>query len=118
MLESNLDSPLSLIRKKEQELARRIRTAEREKKRPASFCLEIIRCCSASYCYNYIRDKCEKFIDNKAQYPIEVTAALYNYKFVKEDGSKGIHNTKYAVQLLMDSIKTLDKNFDDSKRPE
>lgn len=59
-----------------------------------------------------------EFIDNKAQYPIEVTAALYNYKFVKEDGSKGIHNTRYAVQLLMDSIKTLDKSFDDSKRPE
>ena len=59
-----------------------------------------------------------KFIENKVVYPIEVTAALYNYKFVKEDGSKGIHNTKYAVQLLMDSNKTLDKNFDDSKRPQ
>lgn len=34
----------------------------------------------------------------------EVVAALYNHKFVKEDGSKGIHNTAYAVQLLMDSI--------------
>lgn len=59
-----------------------------------------------------------KFINSKTQYPIEVVAALYNYKFVEEDGSKGIHNTKYAVQLLMDSIKALDKNFDDSKRPE
>ncbi|TMA11204.1 MAG: hypothetical protein E6J89_08470 [Deltaproteobacteria bacterium] len=59
-----------------------------------------------------------KFINNKTQYPIEVVAALYNYKFVKEDGSKGIHNTAYAVQLLMDSIKALDKNFDDSKRPQ
>ncbi len=29
-----------------------------------------------------------------------------------------MHNTKYAVQLLIDSIKALDKNFDDSKRPE
>jgi hypothetical protein len=59
-----------------------------------------------------------KFINNKTQYPIEVVAALYNYKFVQEDGSKGIHNTTYAVQLLMDSIKALDKNFDDSKRPQ
>jgi hypothetical protein len=59
-----------------------------------------------------------KFINNKTQYPIEVVAALYNYKFVEEDGSDGIHNTKYAVQLLMDSIKALDKNFDDSKRPQ
>jgi hypothetical protein len=47
-----------------------------------------------------------------------VVAALYNYKFVEEDGSKGIHNAAYAVQLLMDSIKALDKNFDDSRRPQ
>jgi hypothetical protein len=48
---------------------------------------------------------------------VEVVGALYNYKFVQEDRSKGIHNTTYAVQLLMDSIKALDKSFDDSKRP-
>jgi hypothetical protein len=58
-----------------------------------------------------------KFVNAKTQYPLEVVAALYNYKFVLEDGSKGIHNSTYAVQLLMDSIKALDKNFDDSKRP-
>jgi len=58
------------------------------------------------------------FIENKVSYPIEVTSALYNYKFVKEDGSRGIHNTKYAVQLLIDSIRGLNKNFDDSKRPQ
>jgi hypothetical protein len=58
------------------------------------------------------------FIRNKVQYPVEVVAALYNYKFVLEDGSKGVHNTKYAVQLLMDSIKALDKNFDGSRRPD
>jgi hypothetical protein len=59
-----------------------------------------------------------KFIENnKTQYPVEIVGALYNYKFVQEDRSKGIHNTAYAVQLLMDSIKALDKNFDDSKRP-
>jgi hypothetical protein len=57
------------------------------------------------------------FIRNKVQYPVEVVAALYNYKFVLEDGSKGIHNTKYAVQLLIDSIKALDRNYDDSVRP-
>jgi hypothetical protein len=59
-----------------------------------------------------------KFIDNKASYPIEVTGALYNYKFVKEDGSRGIHNTQYAIQLLIDSIHALNKDFDDSKRPQ
>jgi hypothetical protein len=59
-----------------------------------------------------------EFIENKVSYPVEVTSALYNYKFVKEDGSRGIHNTAYALQLLIDSIKALDKNFDDSKRPQ
>ena len=54
---------------------------------------------------------------NKVNYPPEVVAALYNYKFVQEDRSKGIHNTNYAIQLLMDSIKALDSKFDDSKRP-
>jgi len=65
-----------------------------------------------------IYDAKGKFIEgNKTQYPVEIVGALYNYKFVQEDRSKGIHNTTYAVQLLMDSIKALDKNFDDSKRP-
>jgi hypothetical protein len=58
------------------------------------------------------------FIRNKVQYPVEVVGALFNWKFVKEDGSRGMHNTKYAVQLLMDSIKALDGKYDDSKRPQ
>jgi len=58
------------------------------------------------------------FIRNKTQYPVEVVGALFNWKFVKEDGSRGIHNTKYAVQLLTDSVKALDPKFDDSKRPQ
>jgi hypothetical protein len=67
---------------------------------------------------NPLYDAKGHFIENnKTQYPIEVVGALYNYKFVWEDGSRGIHNSTYAVQLLMDSIKALDKNFDDSKRP-
>jgi hypothetical protein len=57
------------------------------------------------------------FIKTKVTYPVEVVAALYNYKFVQEDRSRGIHNTRYAVQLLMDSIKALDPKFDNSKRP-
>ncbi len=63
-------------------------------------------------------DATGKFINNKTKYPLAVVAVLYNYKFVVEDGSKGIHNTTYAVQLLMDSIKALDKSFDDSQRPQ
>lgn len=58
-----------------------------------------------------------KFVNAKTQYPIEVVAALYDYKFVLEDRSRGVHNTVYAVQLLMDSLKALDKSFDNSKRP-
>ncbi|MGE5820151.1 MAG: hypothetical protein ACM37Z_19155, partial [Deltaproteobacteria bacterium] len=46
---------------------------------------------------NPIYDTKGNFIENnKTQYPIEVVGALYNYKFVKEDGSKGIHNATYA----------------------
>jgi hypothetical protein len=58
-----------------------------------------------------------KFRNAKTQYPLEVVAALYNYKFVLEDGSRGVHNTTYALELLMDSLKALEKNYDDSKRP-
>ena len=62
-------------------------------------------------------DSKRKFVNTKTQYPVEAVAALYNYKFVLEDRSNGVHNTTYAVQVLMDSLKALDKNFDDSKRP-
>jgi len=66
-----------------------------------------------------IYDAKGEFVEgNKTQHPLETVGALYDYKFVLEDGSKGVHNTKYAVQLLMDSLKALDKNFDDSKRPQ
>lgn len=57
------------------------------------------------------------FVNTKTQYPLEAVAALYNYKFVLEDRSKGVHNTTYAVQILMDSLRALDQDFDDSKRP-
>jgi hypothetical protein len=63
-------------------------------------------------------DAKRRFVNTKSQYPVEAVAGLYNYKFVLEDRSKGVHNTTYAVQILMDSLKALDKNFDDSKRPQ
>lgn len=34
----------------------------------------------------------------------KLVGALYNYIFVEEDRSEGIHNTKYAVKLLQTSI--------------
>jgi hypothetical protein len=43
--------------------------------------------------------------------------ALYNYKMVLEDKSLGLHNTKYAVQLLYDSLQALDPAFNVTARP-
>lgn len=48
--------------------------------------------------------------------PLEEVAALYNYKLVLEDRSRGIHNAPYTIQILYDSIKSLDPKFDISKR--
>jgi hypothetical protein len=33
--------------------------------------------------------------------------ALYNFKFVEEDKSRGVHNFKYAMALLNNSIAAL-----------
>ena len=44
-------------------------------------------------------------------------AALFNYLFFMEDRSRGIHNPLYAVQILYDTIKSIDPSFDLSHRP-
>lgn len=36
------------------------------------------------------------------------TKALWNYTFIKNDGSTGVHNFKYAKKLLQDSINNFD----------
>jgi hypothetical protein len=41
------------------------------------------------------------------------TGALYNYLFIKEDRSEGVHNTEYALDLLQSAlnfIRTGDPN--------
>jgi hypothetical protein len=38
----------------------------------------------------------------------EQRAAAYNWAFVEFDGSRGVHNTTYAVQLLQQSVLSLD----------
>jgi hypothetical protein len=48
---------------------------------------------------------------------VEEMAALYNYKMILEDRSKGVHNTTYVIQILYDSLKALDPGLDDSLRP-
>jgi hypothetical protein len=50
---------------------------------------------------------------------VEEMAALYNYKFVAiEDRSLGIHNTRYTIQILYDSLEALNPSLDTrSRRP-
>jgi predicted CXXCH cytochrome family protein len=45
-------------------------------------------------------------VKSHAKYPA-VLPAIFNYYFVKNDWSKGIHNTKYAVALLRKSLATI-----------
>ena len=53
----------------------------------------------------------------KENLPLEKVAALYNYKFVLEDRSRGVHNATYTFQILYDTIAVLDPSFDASRRP-
>lgn len=48
---------------------------------------------------------------------VEQMAALFNYVFFVEDRSLGIHNPKYAIQILYDTIDSLDPSFNVSYRP-
>ena len=41
--------------------------------------------------------------------PVTKAGALYNYLFISHDLSNGIHNSKYAIQLLIDSIAEMKK---------
>lgn len=41
--------------------------------------------------------------------------AIYNYLFVEEDGSFGIHNTSYSVAILKASIANMEAWFEDQK---
>jgi len=62
-----------------------------------------------------------EFIEgDKTQQPLEVVAALYDYKFVVEDGSKRVHDTTLSTRCNCSWIPSRDwtRNFDDSKRPE
>lgn len=48
--------------------------------------------------------------------PQKEVAALYNYRYILEDRSRGIHNAPYSIQILYDTLVTLDPGFDTSKR--
>jgi hypothetical protein len=43
--------------------------------------------------------------------------ALWNYKLIIEDRSLGVHNATYTIQVLYDTLKSLDPGLDDSLRP-
>ncbi|MDZ4749086.1 MAG: hypothetical protein SH808_11415 [Saprospiraceae bacterium] len=45
--------------------------------------------------------------NTKGDYEGHEAGALFNYKFVKEDRSRGVHNFKYANALLTNSIASL-----------
>lgn len=44
-------------------------------------------------------------------YTVQQRRAAFNYKFVKDDGSYGVHNVAYAVNLLKASIADLTGDF-------
>jgi hypothetical protein len=64
----------------------------------------------------YKKDGTWNWTRSDKERPQKDVAALYNYKFVVEDRSRGIHNAPYTIQILYDSIATLDSGFDTSKR--
>lgn len=43
-------------------------------------------------------------IENSSSFSLAQNRALFNYKFVEEDQSMGVHNTKYTVGILKASI--------------
>ena len=61
--------------------------------------------------------ECVDCHSSEAKYPVLGARSQY-----LTSGHRTLGNASYAnaaaVQLLMDSIKSLDKNFDDSKRPQ
>ncbi len=50
--------------------------------------------------------------------PVVEMAAFYNYRMISDDRSRGIHNAKYVIQILYDSIHALNPQFDVSRRPQ
>jgi len=64
----------------------------------------------------YKKDGSWNWTRSKQVRPAKQVAALYNYKYISEDRSRGIHNAPYTIQLLYDSIADLDPGFDTSKR--
>ena len=43
--------------------------------------------------------------------------ALWNYKMIIEDRSRGVHNATYTMQVLYDTLKALNPRLNESLRP-
>jgi len=64
---------------------------------------------------NYVADGLVKSsISVKTNWPAKFLEAAYNWQFVNNDGSFGIHNTPYAVGLLKASINDLNGGANNS----
>ena len=66
----------------------------------------------------YTKDGTFIWSTSEAARPVTEVAAFYNYRMIVDDGSLGIHNTKYVLQILYDTIQALDSHFDVSRRPQ
>ncbi|HUI72219.1 MAG TPA: hypothetical protein VL354_16990 [Spirochaetia bacterium] len=66
----------------------------------------------------YTKDGAFVWSKSDAVRPISEVAAFYNYRMIVDDRSLGIHNTKYVIQILYDTIQALDPHFDVSRRPQ
>jgi hypothetical protein len=66
----------------------------------------------------YNADGSFHFVKSDAARSAAEVGALYNYRMIVNDRSLGIHNAKYVIQILYDSIQALDPQFDASKRPQ
>lgn len=68
---------------------------------------------------NYIADGLVKSsISVKTNWPSKYLNAAYNWQFVKEDGSKGVHNAPFAVGLLKTSIADLTGDANNDNLPD
>jgi hypothetical protein len=66
----------------------------------------------------YTPDGSFNFVRSDAVRPLVEVAAFYNYRMITDDRSRGIHNTKYVIQVLYDTLQALDPEFDVSLRPQ
>jgi hypothetical protein len=67
---------------------------------------------------NYVADGLVKSPTSQTNWPVKFLEASYNWQFVNNDESKGVHNTAYAVGLLKASIADLTGDANDDGLPD